>query len=170
MKKAKLSVHDQSKNINGEETNLALFRLSVVPFNDDEVSTICGAQRKMKKAVKTHYIKGTKVQNLFLPSGSFFLSLSTYHGTFYFLFNLMDPWTGGNSQGKCRSSQMLKNLITQLSSSKIHQLQGSTSCRLLDPYTVPQLEVGKSILLSHDKWVTPNQPQLPGRDIPQYLD
>lgn len=128
-----------------------------------------GPNAKWKRQWK-HIIKGTKVQNLFLPSGSFFLSLSTYHGAFYFLFNIMDPWAGGYSQGKCRSSKMLKNLTTQLSTSKIHQLQGSTSCRLLDPYTVPWMEVGKSILLSHDKWVTPNQPQLPGRDIPQYLD
>lgn len=79
----------------------------------------------------------------------------------------MDPWARGYLQGKRRSSQMLKDLTTQFSTSKIHQLRGSNSCRLLDPYTVPWLEVGKSIFLSHgnpapihDKWATPNRRQL----------
>lgn len=107
----------------------------------------------------------------------FSLSLSTYQGAFYFLFNVMNLWAGGYSQGKCRPSQMPKSLTTQLSTCKIHLQWGSTSCKLLDPCTMSRMEVGKSIFLSHGtsapihgRWVTPNWWQLPGRDIPQYLD
>ena len=60
-------------------------------------------------------------------SVSLSLSLLTYHNAFYFLFNVMVPWAGGYSQGKCKSSQMPNGLATWLSTTR------STSYWVLPP-------------------------------------